>query len=94
MFKKIPKQTSQPPNQSSPQLTTWHLFHEYLNEAILTKRTQILDNVLMFEMLVQSYFLMQRLGVPGKKSSSLFNIDLREGSLVFTIVAENLFKIP
>lgn len=44
----------------------------------------------MFEMLMQSYFFMQRLGVPGKKSSSVFNIDLREGSLVFTAVAEVL----
>lgn len=44
----------------------------------------------MFEMLMQSYFFMQRLGVPGKKNS-LFNIDLREESLAFTVVAEVLF---
>lgn len=44
----------------------------------------------MFEMLMQSYFFMQRLGVPGKKRSSVFNTDLREKSLVFTAVAEGL----
>lgn len=45
----------------------------------------------MFEMLMQSYFFMQRLGVPGKKRNSLFNIDLQEESLIFTVAAEVLF---
>ena len=50
-----------------PQLTSRHLLHEYLNETVLAKRPQILHNVLVFEMLMQSYFFMQRLGVPRKK---------------------------
>jgi len=43
--------------------TSRHFFHKNLDEAILTDRAQVLDNVPVFKPLVQSYLLMEGLGV-------------------------------
>ncbi len=47
--------------------TSGYFLHEDLDETILTDRAQILDNISVFQPLVQSYLLMEGLGVPGRQ---------------------------
>lgn len=48
-------------------LTSGHLFHEDLDEPVLADGAQVLHNVLVLQVLVQSYLLVQGLGVPKDK---------------------------
>jgi hypothetical protein len=45
------------------------LLHEDFDEAVLTEGAQILDNVFVFQMLVQGDFFMQGLRVSGRHAN-------------------------
>lgn len=51
--------------QSKPSLTSRHLLHENLDEAVLADGAQVLDDVLVLEVLVQGDLLVERLRVSG-----------------------------
>lgn len=45
-------------------LTSGHLLHEDLDEAVLADGAEVLDDVLVLQVLVKSDLLVQRLRVP------------------------------
>lgn len=44
-------------------LTSWHLLHEDLDEAVLADGAEVLHDVLVLEVFMQSNFFMQRLRI-------------------------------
>lgn len=44
-------------------LTSWHLLHEDLDEAVLAEGAEVLHDVLVLEVFMQGYFFMQRLRI-------------------------------
>ena len=49
--------------------TSWHLFHENLEEATFTSRSKILNYVFMVELVVETYLLMQWLYITREEYS-------------------------
>lgn len=52
------------PDESEQHLTSRHLLHEDLDEAVLADGAQVLHDVLVLQVLVQSDLLVERLRVP------------------------------
>lgn len=56
------------PRQERRSLTSGHLLHENLDEAVLADGAQVLDDVLVLEVFVQSDLLVKRLRVSGNST--------------------------
>lgn len=60
--------------------TSRYFLHEDLDESVLTDRAQVLHNVPVFQPLMQSYFLMKGLRVPGTNRTEYMEYHRREPS--------------
>ena len=59
--------------ESERDLTSRHLLHEDLDEAVLADGTQVLHNVLVLQVFVESDFLVERLRVSAQQHKKSFD---------------------